>query len=178
MVSRTTGSSSTIRMRARAGGALTGVPGTTLLMSRLDGQADREGRPLVHLALHGDGPAQLLGQPLADGQEQPGAWHRTTVPRRHAEERLEDPLLLLRREAGAIVGDDQDDLVALEGRGHADLAELRVPSGGHDQVPQHLLETPGVGDHSSGLDLGIADDDDAVAPWSASRLDRPDHLLN
>src|SRR5262245_49112867 len=101
IVSRTTGSSSTIRTRARPGAVLmAGTEGSrggraARERSRLDGQGDGEPGAPIHLALHRDLAPQELDQAPGHRQQQAGSRELAGTPRGDQEEWLEELRLLV-----------------------------------------------------------------------------------
>ena len=68
-------------------------------------QFDRESRADIQFADHGQCPAHCFNNSPADGESQPRTLRATRWPSFHLHERLENGLLLVRRNADARVGD-------------------------------------------------------------------------
>src|SRR4029077_1708052 len=79
-------------------------------------------------------------QALGDREEEPGAGQRPTAAGADLAEGAEDPRLLFRGEAYAIVGHGESDLAVSLEAGHANLSDLGVLDGRQDEVPEHLLD--------------------------------------
>src|SRR5919201_940336 len=89
------------------------------------GELEREGRALPRLRLDRDPAVHPLNELATDVQAEPAAADAVGLRRVEPVELLEDPLVLVGRDADPLVGDrDRDDALA-RGDAHLGVAALR-----------------------------------------------------
>src|SRR4051812_44406787 len=105
------------------------------------GQRDDDGGPLVEPAVHGHLAAVQRDQALDDGQPEAGAFVAALIGGAGLEERIADPLEILRRNADAGVADAQFQPRSLDRGGDGDgAAALGELDGVGNQIEHDLLE--------------------------------------
>src|SRR5204863_5309934 len=107
---------------------------------------DVEGRAGLALRLDPDTAVDPADELPADVEAETGAADAAGHVGVEAVELLEDPALLGRRDAQAVIGDGEADVALARLDGHGDRAAVGgVLDGVVDEVPEHLAELSGVG---------------------------------
>src|SRR5256714_15658158 len=135
-----------LRVTVGDGPIRTRSPPRSALSARPARQLDREGGAAARRRLHQDTAFHPLDELAADVQAEAAAADAVRLRRVEAVELLEDPLVLLGRDAGSLVADRDRDRPLVRPDAHLGAAVARgVLDRILDQVVEHLAQAAGVG---------------------------------